>query len=619
MAYSELDIRRVLDATDIVALIGGTVALKRVGRRYVGLCPFHQERSASFSVNGEDGIYYCFGCHAKGDAITFVRETQGVDFVEALEYLADRAHVVIEASARVPADRNAKARLYDGYERLTQWYQAQLVDPLRGEVARAYLGERGIGAEAIRLFGLGFSPSRVQLPIARLGIEPHDWEEGGFGYRDQHGSLVDHMHGRVVFPIRDTTGRVVAFGGRILPQELERLEGKAPKYKNSSESPIYRKRRTLYNLDRARAAIVDAGVAIVCEGYTDVIALDGIGVHNVVATCGTAFSEEHLDVLCRFARKVTLFFDADAAGQSAAERLWSEEESRGVTFDVAQLPEGLDPAEATKKDPELVRYALGRAVPITRFRLERLLAGGDLASVEDRSRVARSALAMIERHPNHLIRGEYVAMIADSTGFSVGELMAQLPKGVRSKTFVEPVGSVTVVDRPAVEALRLLVHDTVGLDGIVVPELFRDPRYRQMVEWISGASSLHQAQQRLQDLGSETLLELFFQLASERSESEHSADVIATLVLRESKLELERLTRSLHSSSSDLTSLIAEVPRVRLLIEELQSDRSQMEPCGALIGWLVGMRSKPLLEPAVSEGSFVHAPSGADGEVGNGH
>jgi DNA primase len=396
VGYSELDIRRVLDATDIVALVGSTVALKRVGRRYVGLCPFHQEHTGSFSVNGEDGVYYCFGCHAKGDAITFVRETQGVDFVEALEYLADRAHVVIEATQSAPADRNLKTRLYNGYERLAQWYQAQLLDPLRGEDARTYLSERGIGAEAIRAFGLGLSPSRVQLPIARLGIEPDDWEEGGFGYRDQHGSLVDHMRARITFPIRDTTGRVVGFGGRILPQELERLDGKAAKYKNSSESPIYRKRRTLYNLDRARSAIVDRGVVIVCEGYTDVIALDGIGIANVIATCGTAFSEEHLDVVRRFARRIILFFDADAAGQSATERLWAEEESRGVIFDVATLPDGLDPADAALRDPELVHEALRRAIPIMRFRLERLLGRGDLGSVEDRSRVAREALAFLD-------------------------------------------------------------------------------------------------------------------------------------------------------------------------------------------------------------------------------
>jgi len=591
VGYSELDIRRVLDATDIVTLIGASVALKRVGRRYVGLCPFHQERSGSFSVNGEDGVYYCFGCHAKGDAITFVRETQGIDFVDALEYLADRAHVTIEQATSTPTDRNVKTRLYDGYERLAQWYQAQLGDPLRGEAARAYLDKRGISPESIRAFGIGLSPMRVQLPFARLGIELGDWEEGGFGYRDQQGTLVDHMHGRIVFPIRDTTGRVVAFGGRILPEELERLDGKAAKYKNSSESPVYRKRRTLYNLDRARSAIVEKGVVIVCEGYTDVIALDQIGISNVVATCGTAFSEEHLDVLRRFARRITLFFDADAAGQNAAERLWGEGESRGVVFDVVTLPDNLDPADAAVKDPGLVEESLRRAVPITRFRLERLLGSGDLGSTEDRSRVAKQAIAMIERHPNHLIRGEYVALIADRTGFSVNELMVQLPKGARSRVVDEQAGEAVVLDRPAIEALRLLVHDPAGLDGIVVAELFRDPTHRRIVKAIHGTTSLWEVQQRLGEVASETMLQLFFRLASEQPESDNSADVIATLVLRESKLELAKLTRSLRVSARELTALIAEVPRVRLLIEELQGDRTRMEPCGELINWLVSMRS----------------------------
>jgi DNA primase len=585
MAYADIDVRRVLEATDLVGLVGAQVALKRVGRRWVGLCPFHQERTPSFSVNAEEGLYYCFGCHARGDAITFVRETQGLDFVEALELLADRAHIPLTPVAG-PTDRNLRARLVDAYRRLAEWYQEQLSDPLRGEAARSYLAERGITMETARSFGIGLSPYGVAFPVRKLQLSAAECEEGGLAYRDARGALVDHMHGRVVFPIRDTSSRVVAFGGRILPRDLERLEGRAPKYKNSPESPLYRKRRTLYHLDRARSAVVERGEAIVCEGYTDVIALVGIGITNVVATCGTALSEEHLEVLRRFAERVVLLFDGDAAGLAAAERLVELPQER-LTLEVATLEGALDPADAARRDPELVHKALVGAVPLLRFVVERRLAQRSLATPEARAQAVDEMLELIGRHPNALVRGEYVALVADRTGFGVSELLRRMRTGRHPQEAPGASPVIDVLDVPSREALRLLVHDPASYEGILVRELFRDPRAARLVELASGVDSAFSLRRRLEGVAG--VEELYFALASEPPEAS-AADVIATLVVREARFELERIVRSLRERTGALERALEEVPRVKHAIAKLAEEREDLETLGWLIGWVISVR-----------------------------
>jgi len=585
MAYADIDVRRVLEATDLVGLVGAQVALKRVGRRWVGLCPFHQEHTPSFSVNQEEGLYYCFGCHAKGDAITFVRETQGLDFVEALEFLADRAHIPLTPVAG-PTDRNLRSRLVDAYRRLAEWYQEQLIDPLRGEAARSYLAERGITMEVARSFGLGLSPYGVAFPVRKLQLSPVECEEGGLAYRDARGALVDHMHGRVVFPIRDTSGRVVAFGGRILPRDLERLEGRAPKYKNSPESPLYHKRRTLYHLDRARSAIVEEHVAIVCEGYTDVIALVGIGITNAVATCGTALSEEHLEVLRRFAERVVLLFDGDAAGLAAAERLVELPQER-LTLEVATLEGGLDPADAARRDPELVHKALAGAVPLLRFVVERRLAQRSLATPEARAQAADEMLGLIARHPNALVRGEYVALVADRTGFGVPELARRTRAQRHPQDVPATSPAVEALDVPSREALRLLVHDPASFEGVLVPELFRDARAARLVLLASGAESAFALRRRLEGVAG--VEELYFALAAEPPESS-AADVIATLVLREVRFELARIVRALKEGTGEVERAVEEVPRVKLAVAKLAEEREDLDTLGWLIGWLISLR-----------------------------
>ena len=590
MAYSEADIRRVVETTDLVALVGESVALKRVGRRYSGLCPFHSENTPSFSVNGHDGVYYCFGCHAKGDAITFIRELHRVGFAEAVETLAARAGIQLEVVEVQREVRDSRQRLYAAYDLMCRRYRENLDDPARGVRGREYLLERGISLEAMKAFQIGYAHPSQSVQLQRLGLSSKEWEEGGLGYVAESGECGDHMRGRVIFPIRDSSGRVVAFGGRILPEELERLSGKAPKYKNSGDSPIYHKRRVLYNLDRARSEIVKLDSAVVCEGYTDVIGLWQMGVRNAVATCGTAFSEEHLDVLRRFTRNVVLMFDADKAGQNAAERLWEFEERYGMQLSVAVLEEGMDPADAARKDPEMVTAALAEVIPMTRFRLNRLVASHRTDSPEGRAAAAKAAVELIGRHPNPLVRSEYLAWIADVTGYAVGELWRQVrhreqPRGGG------PVARASEGDRPSLEALRLLVHDPDEVGEVVVRELFRDPVNLRLAAILSGAGGKKKARELVDASGDEEVRELYYRLANAPSEME-GVDVVTTLVIREAGYELDRTVREikLRGATGDLAELAGGISRIKLQLQELSSDRSNMEVLGQLISWLVERR-----------------------------
>ncbi len=594
MGYDDADIRRVVDATDIVDLIGEVVALKRVGRRFVGLCPFHAENTGSFSVSPAEGRYYCFGCHAKGDAIEFVRQTSHVDFVDAVELLAARAHILIESDAREGPSREKRFDLYRAYEKAYELYRDTLIDPVKGERARLYLGDRGVSPQAIAYFGLGFAPSGQGVLSHTLGLTRDAWEASGLGYVDQSGGLRDHMAGRVIFPIHDTSQRVVAFGGRYLPFEGENSPAQVAKYKNSSDSPIYAKRRTLYNLNRARSPIVAQDRVVVCEGYTDVIAMWQAGFANVVASCGTAFSEDHLEVLRRFTKNIVLLFDGDSAGQDAMERLWQAERSHGVVLAVGRLPIGLDPAEAAAKDPALLESAIAGAVPMTRFLLDRLYATGEMATPEGRARTAEQAVSLVARNPNTLVRSDYIAEIADRTGFSIAELWSRLPRHHGVTPQEERHDSrVDVSDKAATETLRQLIHDPGELDGVIVPEMFRDPIMARIVLLAQGCASLQELHERVERSQDEAVGELFYRLSHEPPEGA-SIDSLMVLVMREARWELQRTVRALKEANDPdaVKEAVDTVSFVKDRLTRLQASRDDTDACGELIGWLALIRGE---------------------------
>ncbi len=463
MSISESDIATVRSATDIVALITEQVALKKTGRRWTGLCPFHGEKTPSFSVNAEEGRYYCFGCRAAGDQITWVRETMHLDFVDAVRVLADRAGIELHEDANASKERKERQRLLEAMERAVEWYHQRLLESPDARAAREYLRSRGITGEGARRFRLGWAPDQWDALTSTLRLDERVLVGTGLGFINQRGRRQDALRARLIFPIFDPSGRAIAVGGRVLPGATRPDGSPEAKYKNSPETPIYSKRRTLYALNWAKDDVIRSGEVIVCEGYTDVIAFFGAGMPRAVATCGTALGEEHFRTMKNFAKRIVLAYDADQAGQSAAASVYQWERQHDVDVAVARLPRGSDPADLAQRDPAALRVAVAEAVPFLQFRLERVLEAANLSTPEGRARAGERAIVVLAEHPSELVRDQYVMQVADRLRLEasvlrtrVGETARGEPRRVAPTTVARPV--VANLPRPGMEALRLCVH-----------------------------------------------------------------------------------------------------------------------------------------------------------------
>jgi DNA primase len=408
VAISDDDIARVREATDFVSVASEHLQLARNGTRYKGLCPFHSEKSPSFTINPEKGLYYCFGCQAKGDVIRFVMELDHLDFAAAVEKLASKAGVTIrydnEATGR---DRKRKEKLRESMSAAVDWYHQQLLTSPGAGQARGYLKSRGYDGEAVRQFKLGWAPDGWDTLNKTLALPSDIAKDTGLGLLNNRGQMNDFFRSRILFPIFDVSGQPIAFGGRKMP------EADGPKYKNSSETLLYSKSRTLYGLNWAKQSIVAEGEVIVCEGYTDVIAFHRAGMPRAVATCGTALADEHFKMLKNFARRIVLAYDADSAGQNAAAKFYEWEKRYEIDLVVVSLPNGADPADLARSDPEALRLAVKNARPFLAFRLERAMADGDLKTPEGRGRVFERSVGLIAEHPSPFVREQYVREVAD--------------------------------------------------------------------------------------------------------------------------------------------------------------------------------------------------------------
>ncbi|MHB8505256.1 MAG: DNA primase, partial [Acidimicrobiales bacterium] len=411
MGIVDEDIARVRAATDFVALVSEHLALRRVGTRWVGLCPFHTERTPSLYVNAAEGLYHCFGCQASGDVITFVREVEHLDFVEAVEKLAARAGVTLryddEATSR---DHQRRARIYETVARAVEWYHGQLLEAPEAAAARRYLrSERGYDGELVRRYRLGWAPDGWEPLRRALRLTQPALVDAGLGSLDEQGRYRDFFRARLLFPIFDPSDRPIGAGGRTLPG------GRPPKYKNTTGTAVYDKSSVLYGLNWAKRAIVAGDRVVVCEGYTDVIGLQRAGVEEAVATCGTALADGHIRLLTKFAHRIVLAYDADTAGQAAADRVQDWERRHGVDVRVAALPPGEDPADVARRDPQLLERAIAEARPLVAFQLARHFERADLDTPEGRVRAARGALAVVPEGLDPLVRDQYLMEVADRT------------------------------------------------------------------------------------------------------------------------------------------------------------------------------------------------------------
>ena len=410
MSIRDSDVQRVREATDLVALIGRRVSLKRVGNRHVGLCPFHTEKTPSFSVNGTEGFYHCFGCKASGDAITFLRETEHLDFTDAVEQLAAAANITLTYDA--PGAQRANQRrkeLLELLEAAARFYHERLMSSPDAGDARAYLRRRGYDRDTVVKWRLGYAPPVWDELCRHLDAPPEQLAAAGLAYADP---ASDFFRDRIMFPICDASGRVVSFAGRVLPRSDE-PPPKGPKYKNTAGTAVYDKSKVLYGLHLAKQAARKAGRIVVCEGHTDVIGCELAGIAEAVATCGTALTAQHAELLSRSAKRIVLAFDADAAGQAAAERVHQWEREYGLDIFVATLPPDSDPGDLAASNPPALRRALDEAQPLHAFRAERILGRADLESPAGRDRAADEAAGVFAVYPSEILLDSDLGPIAE--------------------------------------------------------------------------------------------------------------------------------------------------------------------------------------------------------------
>jgi DNA primase len=437
-------IAQVREVTDVVALLGEYVTLRPAGgTRMKGLCPFHQEKTPSFTVDSSRQHWFCFGCSEGGDAIDFLQRQESLSFVEAVERLAQRAGMELQYEGRSAGERGSlgrKSRLMAAHAEAVELYHRVLLESPDARAARDYLRSRGFDRATAERFRLGWAPvgswETLVTHLRGKGFRPEELTEAGLARMGSRG-LRDVFHARVLFPVFDIGGDPVAFGGRLLDDG----NGQGPKYVNTAETPIWYKGRALYALNWAKVPIVQAGFAVVVEGYTDVIACHRAGVPQAVATCGTALRAEHFKLLSRFTGKVVLAFDADAAGSKAAERGVGElvaVPEASLAAHVLIMPAGLDPADfVAQRGGDAFRELLDQAQPLVRWWLDWRLAQFDLRHPEGKARAARELVPVLRSIPDRWQRNEYARSVVQRLHLDEQEYFA-LIAGQRPSVAAEP-------------------------------------------------------------------------------------------------------------------------------------------------------------------------------------
>jgi len=410
MASSD-EVEEVRRRTDIADVVGAYVTLKRVGHLYKGLCPFHNEKTPSFQVNPDKGLWYCFGqCSEGGDVFKFVQKIENLSFPEALERLAKRAGVILSEFAPKSAPGQRERHLA-AVEAATQFYEETLS---RAQVAKDYLEQRGLGVDIQRSFRIGYAgedSDALMAYLVRRHIATQDAVETGLVVANDYNRYRDKLWGRIVFPIIDVQDRPIAFGGRL----MESIEGR-PKYLNSPETSLFSKGRTLYGLYRARKAIAAEDQAIVVEGYMDVVACHQAGHENVIATLGTALTQDHAALIKRYAQRVLLAFDADAAGVKAARKADAIFKTAGMETRMLEMPQGEDPDSLLRNGQQVqLQQAIKSALKVTEFQLRHLVAQAEEQQADEEARLdlfRREALPLIRGIQSVAERQRYIAIVA---------------------------------------------------------------------------------------------------------------------------------------------------------------------------------------------------------------
>lgn len=417
--------------TDIVSLLSDYIELKKAGRNYKALCPFHGEKTPSFMVSPELQIYKCFGCGETGDVFTFLERQEGMDFYEALKFLADRAGVKLDPGTF--KGRGEKEKIFELNNLATRFYHYLLTKHKSGEKALEYLTrERGIKIDTIETFSLGFSP---ESPIAlksffldKKKIHPEELEKAGIAYKRGR-DVIDRFRGRVIFPLFDHRGNNIGFAGRLLPGVKKDLA----KYINTPETPVYHKGNVLYGLNQTKKEIKKEGRVIIVEGELDAISSWQAGIKNVVATKGTALTDSQVRLLTRFTKNAILALDADLAGDSAAQRGVMIAQNQGLDVKVARLGKYKDPDEAARKDPDFYKKALENAIDVWDFIVELIFERNDAKSGSGKAKISKEVAPIISMIDDSIVQAHYAQLVADRLGVPVDAVIREVSRVGKEK------------------------------------------------------------------------------------------------------------------------------------------------------------------------------------------
>ena len=579
------DIRRVREESDIIRLITQHTQLKKVGRSWKGLCPFHNEKTPSFTVNQENGRYYCFGCQATGDSIEFLREIDSLDFVAAVEILAAQNGIPLRYTDKQESkSRNRRKELVELVSEAVDFYHKKLIDMDNPDArpAREYLKQRGLGGEIAEKFSIGWASDSWDSLCKHLSVANENLLASGLGGINKNGGQYDFFRNRILFPIFSEQGDPIAFGGRKLP------EGEGPKYKNTSDgAEIYSKSQILYGLNWAKEEAGRIDELVVCEGYTDVIGCHEAGVSRAVATCGTSLTQEHVRKMSRFAKKVVLAFDADNAGRSAAEKVYEWESEFDVLFKVADLPEGEDPGDLAFSDPDELKRIIENAKPHMQFRVDRVLKKGDFESKEGRAKVAIEAMKVVAQHPDELIRDQYIVQIADKCLIGADEIRRRASKEKFGTEKNASTGEVAEMTQEKLtteyQALRMLIHRSEEVVDWLHPVLFSDPLAESVFIALTNSTDLHEANQ---SLGAEES-DLIGRLSVQEAEDDKPLGVFSrllSLAAERKAVEFESLARQ----TGELSEYLEDISYLRRSVMELNEEGiHQIEEGMKLRSWLI--------------------------------
>jgi DNA primase len=567
---------RVKQQADIVRVVGEYVRLKKSGQNFTGLCPFHNEKTPSFAVHPVKQIYHCFGCGVGGDVFSFVMEMDKITFPEAVRAVAEKCGIAVPQSReRTPEERREnqqRTALVELHREAAAFFVQQLNNTPEGRAAKAYLLDRGLDSEAMARFGLGFAPSGGEALLRAFAAKYPDkvLEVSGLFSRDQNGRLFDRFRRRVMFSIANESGKIVAFGGRALGDDL-------PKYLNSPETPIYTKSNVLYHLDRAKEALRQRDFAVLVEGYMDAIAVARAGVSNVVASCGTSLTEPQVKLLSRFTRRIIVNYDPDAAGQAATERSLSILLEQGAEVRVLALPGGKDPDSFIRADgPAAYTKLLNEAPPYVDYLISRALKM-DMSTAEGKLRAVNFLMPYVQRIPDRILRSEWATRIAQQLRIEEPVLRESMRKAAserRSEVKARP----ELIGRVGKPAERRLVQ------MLIEAEEFR----AQLAEEIR-AGELHKG------LESERILAALV-AACESGAKPDAAALAVSLEERDRRLFFEIAFESAAPPTWDEAQSCLAVLRRRRAEEELFAVQKQIESFAAAAGAGAGGELRRLLE-----------------------